>query len=242
MKFRGLTVRELGLLVMYDSAGMTEWHGTRIQGASPYDIEMRLRQGVGGVGGFKKSSCYAQSKKLEAEGYLYSTTLGGPPSDEADPSRAKRVAESKTKKVAESKTFYSVTEQGRKLVEDWLRTPCAIPAIDTEIEIRLRGGGSGLGDRHELLLDSFEPLRNGLTARAVALENAAAQLKPHDDVTIGLEIDYLLAVTHAQRKWLEKALISLRRSVAREERDRKRRDAQRQKLVTQANRTVKGWS
>lgn len=157
------------------------------------------------------------------------------PSDETDSS-------SRAKKVGDSKTFYYVTEQGRKLVEDWLRTPCAIPVIDTEIEIRLRGGAVGLGDRHESLLDSFEPLRNGLTARTVALENAAAQLKPHDDVTIQLEIDYLLAITHAQRKWLEKALISLRRSVAKEERDRKRRDAQRQKMVSQADRTVKRWS
>jgi len=202
MAGRGLTDKQLALLVLYGGAGVTERGDWIVAGASPYEVEKLIRDGVGGVLGYVKSSCYAQTKRLAEAGYLSAIEIEGTP---------------------RSTTVYSLTASGVGAVEAWMRKPAEPPLVDSEAFIRVRAARFVAPD---VILGGLSGLRPKLTRRLAEVDaaehqhNLGPEMPAYSDA---LEIDLIRSVLQAHLRWLDLTEKALRREVRTQERREKNR-------------------
>jgi DNA-binding PadR family transcriptional regulator len=122
-----------------------------------------------------ESQYYTEPKRLAALGYL-----------------AARVEPGKTR----ARTVYTLTEQGREALREWVRTPAQFPSLRHEVTVRLLAADLvgedavvvGLAGLEEQIAELEEVLEQGLT-------DADLQL-PH-------RIKYLRLSAWFGRRWLE---------------------------------------
>jgi len=152
-------------------------------GASPYEVELLIRDGAGGALGYSKSQVYKQVKVLAASGYLSPRTLEG-----------------KTR----PKTYYSLTDKGLDAVRAWLRTRARAPKLDdSEAFIRIRA----LRLAHpSVVLEGLLEMRLELEDRADDLRQGQRRMKAkgHWDTAAALEFDLQRAKISAYLGWLDR--------------------------------------
>jgi DNA-binding PadR family transcriptional regulator len=157
-------------------------------GAGPHDLR-RMAEAGRVYWDAAPSQWYAEPKRLAALGYLEART---------EPGRTR------------PRTHYTLTEQGREALAEWVRTPAGLPRMQQEPIVRLLA--ADLVDP-AAVLEGLEPLRAELEAarRHVDERRAAAG-------SIGAERGRLLEVNHRyaarllelQLEWLADAQRTLR--------------------------------
>lgn len=205
-KFRELTQRQVALLALYGSVGTWEWDGALFDGVSPYEIEKRLKGGVGA--GYNKSSVYRTSKELAAAGYLVAREF----EREEDGSARRSPVGGKT-------TVYTLTQAGKSTVEAWLRTSCKVPRFDDEAGFRLEGGRYSL----DAVLEGLVAMRPALKTLARRIDEAEENQQGFSDPTVELRYGLYRALTDARLKWLADAERVLRKTI--KQREKAERDA-----------------
>jgi DNA-binding PadR family transcriptional regulator len=175
-----MTPLRIALLVLYATT-RTERMGRVVEGASAYTVEQLIESRLGGVGGYRKSACYENSRQLVELGYLETDVL-----DETS---------------RRPTTIYTPTKKGLDAVRAWMETPTAAPRIDSEIFLRIRALPY---TRPDQALASLGALRPHLTRPLAELdaEDVAPDLAtPYAQ----LERDYFRLVLEAHLTWLARA-------------------------------------
>ncbi len=177
---RELTPLDAALITLY---------GTGHGGRSPYDVEKRIRDKLGGLFGYGKSTAYARTRKLATEGYLHALA----------------------RRVGQRKTLYLPTELGLDALKAWLQTPAQAPQIDSEAFVRTRA--LALLANPTTVLFGLRALRPELKMRLAEfglLEEELRRLehgqaRSPEDLSIGLELDLHQSVLNAYLGWVTRA-------------------------------------
>jgi PadR family transcriptional regulator, regulatory protein AphA len=149
-------------------------------GAGPHDLVQMARNGRV-YWDAAESQWYAEPKRLEALGYLASGK---------EPGRTR------------PRTHYTLTENGRRALEEWMEEPASFPRIQHEAVCRLLAADI-VGE--QAVLDSLSALRDALPEISARLDAAEAMA-----TTIPSREDYLLLnhrlgrrILQAHAEWLD---------------------------------------
>ena len=152
-------------------------------GAGPHDLRRMAEQGRV-YWDAAPSQWYAEPKRLAEHGYL-----------EAH----------KTPGRTHERTHYTLTEQGREALAEWVRTPASLPRIQNEAVVRL------------VAADLVEPanVREGLAAMRAEIDDALASVRvaqerfapelPHRAHLLMVNHRYGERMLELQREWLDEA-------------------------------------
>ena len=159
-------------------------------GASPHDLVDMYRRGGQLYYSVAPSRMYAEPKRLEQLGYVRSEKRPG-----------------KTRE----RTFYTLTDDGREALRDWLREPPSFPRIQNEAVAKLIAGDI-LGD-DEQLLGALLGLRDELADQQRKLDEARTRLEalPHRRKYLLLVHDLGNRLLRAQNEWLDQVESELQR-------------------------------
>jgi DNA-binding PadR family transcriptional regulator len=183
-----LTPLRIALLVLYATTRTTR--GNRIVGgASAYAVERLIRSRLGGAGGYRKTACYENSKRLVELGYLEAVLVEEGP---------------------RPTTIYQATEKGIDAVRAWTETPTAAPRIDSDLVLRIRALPY---TPPEVALGSLRALRPHLTG-LLAVFDAEAIDPDLSGPEAELEREYFQLVLGAHLRWLARAEKHLARSAS----------------------------
>jgi DNA-binding PadR family transcriptional regulator len=149
-------------------------------GAGPHDLVRMMRQGRV-YWAAPESQFYAEPKRLAAGGYLEATKQPG---------------------RTHERTHYTLTDQGRAALTQWLATPTRFPRIQSEAVVRVLG--SEYADRGELL-NSLNALRADLDALDAELADAVERAAglPHRGTALRLNARLAKRIVDAHRQWLD---------------------------------------
>ncbi len=149
-------------------------------GAGAHDLVRMMRDGRV-YWTAPESQYYAEPKKLAQAGYLTAATQPG---------------------RTHSRTHYTLTDQGRQALREWLATPTPFPRIQSEPVVRLLGGE--YADRGELLA-SLNALRKDLDELDASLKASEAREPGLPRRATALRLNRRLAqrIVDAHREWLE---------------------------------------
>ncbi|HEY6889574.1 MAG TPA: hypothetical protein VI300_17385 [Solirubrobacter sp.] len=149
-------------------------------GAGPHDLVRMMRQGRV-YWAAPESQFYAEPKRLAAAGYLEAA---------------------KTPGRTHERTHYTLTQQGKDALKDWLATPTRFPRIQNEAIVRLLG--ASYADRGELL-KSLNALRDDLDELEGELAAAAQREEglPHRASALRLNRRLAQRIVDAHRQWLD---------------------------------------
>ena len=156
-------------------------------GAGPHDL--RRAAGYGRVfWEAAPSQWYAEPKRLAEIGYLDATK---------EPGRTRE------------RTHYTLTEQGREALAEWVRTPAPLPRMQHESIVRLLAA-----DLVEpaAVLEGLEAFRGGVEEALDGLEVARARMAdfPARADLLGTNLRYADKLLRLQLEWLEEAQAVLR--------------------------------
>jgi PadR family transcriptional regulator AphA len=172
-------------------------------GAGPHDLVRMARTGRV-YWDAADSQWYAEPKRLEALGYLASRK---------EPGRTR------------PRTHYTLTDQGRRALEEWMEEPASFPRIQHEAVCRLLAADI-VGE--EAALDSLRALRGEIAEISARLDagEAAADTIPNraDYLHLNHRLGHRIVQAHAE--WLdevERELTSRPRSRQRKARTRRSR-------------------
>ena len=151
-------------------------------GAGPHDLRQMAARGRV-YWDAAPSQWYAEPKRLAEHGYLEAHKAPG---------------------RTHERTHYSLTEQGREALAEWVRTPAPLPRIQNEPVVRL------------LAADLVDPgsVREGLEAMRAEIEDALASVRvaerqfpelPHRAQLLMVNHRYAERLLELQRDWLEEA-------------------------------------
>jgi DNA-binding PadR family transcriptional regulator len=152
-------------------------------GAGPHDLRRMAEQGRI-YWSAAPSQWYAEPKRLAEAGFL-----------------AARKEPGQTRE----RTRYTLTEQGRAALEEWVRTPAELPRMQQESVVRLLAG------------DLVDPsaVREGLAAMRAEIDEAAAAVAeararwqpglPHRAHLLDVNHRYAAKMLDLQREWLGEA-------------------------------------
>jgi DNA-binding PadR family transcriptional regulator len=150
------------------------------EGAGPHDLVQAARRGRV-YSSAANSQYYAECKRLASLGYL---------DFEKRPGRTRE------------RTHYSLTEQGRQALRDWMNEPCSWTGIDSEAIIRVLATDL-VGEQP--VLASLEALRSeieDLESRLDEAEQGAARL-PHREKYLLLNHSLARAILQTYSDWLD---------------------------------------
>jgi DNA-binding PadR family transcriptional regulator len=158
-------------------------------GASPHDLVDMYRRGGQLYYAVAPSRMYAEPKRLEQLGYVRSEKRPG-----------------KTRE----RTFYTLTDEGRDALREWLRAPPAFPRIQNEAVPKLMAGDI-LGD-DEQLLEAVLGLRDEIADQQRKLDEARERLDalPHRRKYLLLVHELGNRLLQTQREWLDDVEAELR--------------------------------
>jgi DNA-binding PadR family transcriptional regulator len=158
-------------------------------GASPHDLVDMYRRGGQLYYAVAPSRMYAEPKRLEELGYVRSEKRPG-----------------KTRE----RTFYTLTDEGRDALREWLRAPPAFPRIQNEAVPKLMAGDI-LGD-DEQLLEAVLGLRDEIADQQRKLDEARERLDalPHRRKYLLLVHELGNRLLQTQREWLDDVEAELR--------------------------------
>ena len=152
-------------------------------GAGPHDLRRMADQGRV-YWDAAPSQWYAEPKRLAAHGYLEA---------HKEPGRTRE------------RTHYTLTEQGREALAEWVRTPATLPRIQNEPVVRLVA--ADLVDP-ENVREGLEPMRAEIDAALlgvrVAQERFVPEL-PHRAHLLMVNHRYAERLLELQREWLAEA-------------------------------------
>jgi DNA-binding PadR family transcriptional regulator len=149
-------------------------------GAGPHDLVRMARQGRI-YADFADSQWYAEPKRLERLGYLNS---------HKEPGRTR------------PRTRYTLTDQGRDALREWMREPARFSRIQMEPAWRLLAADLA-GD--EAVLESLRPLREKIADLLARLDvaDAVARTLPHRERYLLLNHGLARQIVQAHADWLD---------------------------------------
>jgi DNA-binding PadR family transcriptional regulator len=149
-------------------------------GAGPHDLVRMARQGRI-YAEFADSQWYAEPKRLERLGYLNSRK---------EPGRTR------------PRTRYTLTDQGREALREWMREPVRFSRIQLEPAWRLLAADL-VGD--EAVLESLRPLREEIADHLARLDVAEAMAPtiPHRERYLVLNHRLARRIVQAHADWLD---------------------------------------
>jgi len=151
------------------------------EGAGPHDLVQAARRGRV-YESAANSQYYAETKRLAGLGYLH--------------------AEKRPGKTRE-RTYYTLTEQGREALREWMKEPCGWTGIDSEAILRMLATDL-VGEQP--VLASLEALRgeiDDLHGRLDEAERGAASF-PHREKYLMLNHSLARAILAAYSDWLDR--------------------------------------
>jgi PadR family transcriptional regulator AphA len=149
-------------------------------GAGPHDLVRMARSGRM-YWDAAESQFYAEPKRLEKLGYL---------SSRSEPGRTR------------PRTHYTLTDQGRAALADWMQQPARFPRMQHEAVVRLLAADI-VGE--EAVLDSLRALRDeiaAISARLDAAETVARTIPSRENYLL---LNHRLArrIVQAHTEWLD---------------------------------------
>jgi DNA-binding PadR family transcriptional regulator len=157
-------------------------------GAGPHDLRRNAEQGRV-YWEAAPSQWYAEPKRLAKRGYLEAEKLPG------------RTRE---------RTHYTLTDKGRRALEEWARTPVALPRMQHETVVRMLAADLVPADA---VLEGLSALRTEVEEQLGHLEAARArwsETAPHRVHLLSVNDRYAERVLRLQLDWLEEAEATLR--------------------------------
>jgi DNA-binding PadR family transcriptional regulator len=149
-------------------------------GAGPHDLVRMMRQGRV-YWAAPESQFYAEPKRLAAAGYLEATKQPG---------------------RTHERTHYTITQQGKDALREWLATPTRFPRIQNEAVARLLGSQYA---EPGVLLGSLAALRTELDELDEGLKAAEEREfgLPHRAKVLRLNRRLAQRIVDAHRQWLD---------------------------------------
>ena len=150
------------------------------RGAGPHDLVQMMRDGrIHWTA--PESQFYAEPKRLAEHGYLTATKQPG---------------------RTHQRTHYTLTEQGKRALAEWLATPARFARIQNEPVVRLLGAEYA---ERGVLLKSLEALRIELDEIETGLTASAAREAdlPHRATVMRLNRRLAQRIVDAHRAWLD---------------------------------------
>jgi DNA-binding PadR family transcriptional regulator len=149
-------------------------------GAGPHDLVRMMRDGRI-YWAAPESQFYAEPKRLETAGYL---------------------AASKQPGRTHERTHYTLTDEGRQALAQWLATPARFPRIQNEAVVRLLGAEYA---ERGVLLESLSALRRELDELDASLDAAQEREAslPHRAKALSVNRRLAQRIVDAHRQWLE---------------------------------------
>ena len=162
-------------------------------GAGAHDLVRMMREGQHVFWAASASQWYAEPKRLAELGLLHA---------EKTPGRT------------HERTHYTLTDEGRAALRDWLAEPTAFTRIQCEPVVRLLG--AEFADP-EALAASLDGLRPALEESYAALEHQRDVIRelPHREQVITVNHRFARRILDAHAAWLEEAQAVLRDAAAR---------------------------
>jgi PadR family transcriptional regulator, regulatory protein AphA len=157
-------------------------------GAGPHDLRRNAEQGRM-YWDAAPSQWYAEPKRLAELGYLEAEKLPG---------------------RTHERTHYTLTEKGRAALEDWARTPAALPKIQNEGVVRLLGADLVPADA---TLEGLAALRPQIEEQLAHLEAARerwSETAPHRVHLLTVNERYAEGILRLKLEWLKEAEKTLR--------------------------------
>lgn len=158
------------------------------KGAGPHDLRRNSRQGRM-YWDAAASQWYAEPKRLAKLGYLDAEKLPG------------RTRE---------RTHYTLTEKGRAALEEWSRTPAALPRIQNEGVVRLLGADLVPAEATLEGLRALRPQLEEQLAEHRAASERWSETAPHRMHLLSVNHRYAEGILHVQLEWLKEAEKTLR--------------------------------
>jgi PadR family transcriptional regulator, regulatory protein AphA len=150
------------------------------RGAGPHDLVQMMRDGrIHWTA--PESQFYAEPKRLAEHGYLTAAKQPG---------------------RTHQRTHYTITEQGRQGLAEWLATPARFARIQNEPVVRLLGAEYA---ERGVLLKSLQALRHELDAIEAGLHASAARGADlsHRETVLRLNGRLAQRIVDAHRAWLD---------------------------------------
>jgi DNA-binding PadR family transcriptional regulator len=157
-------------------------------GAGPHDLRRNAEHGRV-FWEAAPSQWYAEPKRLAKLGYLEAEKLPG-----------------KTRE----RTHYTLTDRGREALEEWSRTPVALPRIQNEPVVRLLSADLVPADA---TLEGLASLREDVEeqfAKLAAAEQRWSETAPHRVHLLSVNQRYAEGILRLQLEWLNEAEKTLR--------------------------------
>jgi PadR family transcriptional regulator, regulatory protein AphA len=161
-------------------------------GAGAHDLVRMMREGQHVFWAASASQWYAEPKRLAELGLLHA---------ERTPGRT------------HERTHYTLTDEGREALREWLAEPTAFTRIQSEPVVRLLG--SEYADP-EALSESLESLRAPIDEAYAALDRRqeVGRELPHRAQAIAVNHRFAKRILDAHVAWLEEAQAALRDAAA----------------------------
>jgi PadR family transcriptional regulator, regulatory protein AphA len=162
-------------------------------GAGAHDLVRMMRQGQHVFWAASASQWYAEPKRLAGLGLLHA---------EERPGRT------------HARTHYTLTDDGRAALHEWLAEPSAFTRIQSEPVVRLLG--AEFADP-QALIASLERLREPIAEGYAALDvlQAVAEDLPHRAGVIAVNHRFARRILDAHVAWLDEAQAVLRNAAGR---------------------------
>jgi DNA-binding PadR family transcriptional regulator len=158
------------------------------EGAGPHDLVDMTRRGARLYWSAAPSKIYAEPKRLERLGYVTSRR---------EPGRTRE------------RTWYTLTDEGRSALREWVSSPTGFPRIYHDAVVRLLAGD--LAD-DTAVLESMRGLRAELSELAALLDEAerVAGSIPHRERNLRLVHSLGRKLVAAHEAWLDEVDRALR--------------------------------
>ena len=159
-------------------------------GAGPHDLVRMMRQGAWAYWTSSQSQYYAETKRLEAHGYLSATRAPGRTHD---------------------RTVYRLTDKGKRALREWHATPAAFPRIQNEGAIRVLG--AEFADPGTVL-EGLQSLRAEIASGHEWLDRSEEREPgvPHRERVLAINRRLARRMLDAQTAWLDEVEAELRGS------------------------------
>ncbi len=157
-------------------------------GAGPHDLRRNAEQGRM-YWDAAPSQWYAEPKRLAKLGYLEAEKLPG---------------------RTRARTHYTLTERGRAALDEWARTPAALPRIQNEGVVRVLAADLVPNDA---ALEGLQALRAQVNEQLAHLEAARerwSETAPHRVHLLSVNERFAEGMLHLILEWLEEAETTLR--------------------------------
>jgi PadR family transcriptional regulator, regulatory protein AphA len=158
------------------------------RGAGPHDLRRNAEQGRM-YWDAAPSQWYAEPKRLAKLGYLEAKKLPG------------RTRE---------RTHYTLTDKGRTALEDWVRTPAALPKIQNEGVVRVLGADLVPPDATLEGLAALRPQIEEQLAQLQAARERWSETAPHRMHLLAVNEKFAEGILRLQLEWLKEAEKTLR--------------------------------